>query len=266
MRVFTLINILIVLVLASCSTTAEKNAKQSSDKIAISEVEKSPEELLVDRIENAHAKNKFLGFEVVQFNMTVTFGGKERFDGLVTMRTDGSKIKMEDKAAIKYWDNKGVILVPDSGDKESALFTLLTWSYFFSAPYKLSDKGTHHENLGQMQLVGANYEVNKLSFGENVGESPDDWYMIYKDNHSDLLAAMSYIVTSGETSVEEAEKDPHAITYEAYVEVEGIPFASQWNFWTWNMKGELDKLLGSATINNIQLIKKAGDLFDLTAV
>ncbi len=106
------------------------------------------------------------------------------------------------------------------------------------------------------------FETGKLTFGENVGDSPDDWYIVYKEKESSLLAAMAYIVTAS-SSVEEAEEDPHAITYEAYTEVGGIPFATQWNFWTWNEQGELNKLLGSATISNIKFIKNSLDEFKI---
>ncbi|MDB4060624.1 hypothetical protein OAD50_05285 [Vicingaceae bacterium] len=84
--------------------------------------------------------------------------------------------------------------------------------------------------------------------------------------NSDLLAAMAYIVTGGETSVEDAEKTPHVITYEAYVEVKGVPVATQWNFWTWNQAWEMNKLLGSATVSNVDFLEKAGDTFNFTKV
>jgi len=104
-----------------------------------------------------------------------------------------------------------------------------------------------------------------MTFEKGIGDTPEDWYIVYKDRNSDLLAAMAYIVTSGEKTVEEAEKDPHVITYEAYTEVGGIPFATQWNFWTWNEAGEMNKLLGSATVSNIEFTEKEGDMFQLTA-
>ena len=52
-----------------------------------------------------------------------------------------------------------------------------------------------------------------MTFDRGIGDAPDDWYVVYKDNNSDLLAALVYIVTGGGTSVEVAEEDPHTITY-----------------------------------------------------
>lgn len=216
---------------------------------------------LVASIEAAHQKSKFDQMEAVQFDLNLIFGGKTRFEGTVIMTPNGSKIRMQDSSNTMLWDGEKSMILPDTTNEPGAQFALLTWSYFFAAPYKLSDNGTAHEYLGMKPLGDQQYAATKLTFGENVGQSPDDWYVVYKDQDSDLLAAMAYIVTAGGTSTQEAEKDPHAITYEAYSEVDGIPFATQWNFWSWNNAGEMNKLLGSATISNIKFIKKTDKLF-----
>ena len=186
-------------------------------------------------------------------------------NGRVYLLTVGSKIKIEDATGLKYWDGNNAMVLPNEENNEKARFDLLTWSYFFTAPYKLSDPIVKQEFLGKSRLGDADYEANKMTFEKGIGDTPEDWCIVYKGNNSDLLAAMAYIVTSGETSIEEAEKDPHLITYKGYTEVEGIPFATQWNFWTWNEAGEMNKLLGRATVSNIEFTKKAGDMFQLTA-
>jgi hypothetical protein len=246
----------------ACSTPAEKMKSVESQVEAQLELT-DPEQLVAD-IESVHQKNTFKSFEVVEFDLNLVFGGKKRFEGRIYMMTDGSRVKMEDSSSTKLWDGNKAMVLPDTLDNESARFTLLTWSYFFAAPYKLSDPGTKHEFLGQLPLAESEFSANRMTFGNGVGDTPDDWYVVYKDNNSDLLAAMAYIVTGGGNSVEEAEKDPHAITYEAYTEIGGIPFATQWNFWTWTKEGKMNKLLGSASVSNIRLVKKAGDLFRST--
>lgn len=259
--------ILAVLLLAmsvSCTNSTDKSKAVEEETIE-GGVKISDTENLVAAIESAHQKSMFNSYQAIQFEFNLNFGGKERFNGRLYMLIDGSKIKMEDASTVKYWDGSKAMVLPSKENNEKARFDLLTWSYFFSAPYKLNDPGTNHEYLGEIPLGDSKFEANKLTFDKGVGDTPDDWYIIYKDKSSDLLAAMAYIVTSGGTDVEEAEKDPHLITYEAYDVVNGVPFATQWNFWTWTKEGEMKKLLGSATISNIQFIKKAGDIFDLTA-
>ncbi len=256
---------LFVVLAIACSNPAEKTKKVDTNSENVEEKQLSDAQKLVAGIEQIHRKHVFESFDAVQFDLNLTFGGKERFDGRISMRTNGSAIKTENNNSIKLWNGTKAMVLPDTLNNESARFGLLTWAYFFAAPYKLNDPGTKHEFLGQLQLGESELEANKLTFNKGIGDTPNDWYIVYKDENSDLLAAMAYIVTSGETDLEEAEKDPHVITYEAYVEVGGVPFATQWNFWTWNQEGEMDKLLGNATVSNIEFIKKAGDLFNLTA-
>lgn len=259
-------NILIILlcsvVVSSCKSEQAKDKKE--DKTP-DKVEQTKADSLVSAIEKAHGKSVFDKKELVQFDLNLFFGGKSRFEGTILMTPDGSLIKMQDSSTVMIWDGKKAFIVPDSADDAGARFALFTWSYFFAAPYKLSDEGTKHEYLGEQPLGDMTFLANKLTFKENVGDSPDDWYILYKDKNSDLLAAMAYIVTYGGTSKSEAEEDPHLITYEAYSEIEGIPFATQWNFWTWNKKGEMKKLLGNATISNIKFIKKADVSFETPA-
>ena len=263
-QIFT---VLIIALTFACTNPAEKANKAQGapledikDEVVLTDAEK-----LVLSIEEAHRKNLFTTNEAIRFELNLVFGGKQRFNGHITMLTDGSAILMKDTNGIKAWDGEKAVVLPILEEDENSKFDLLTWSYFFTAPYKLSDPGVNQKFLGKRRLGESEFEANRMTFAKGIGDTPDDWYVIYKDIDSDLLAAMAYIVTSGGTSVEEAEKDPHVITYEGYTEVVGIPFATQWNFWTWNEEGEMNKLLGSASVSNIEFIKKAGDMFNLTA-
>jgi len=256
----------VALMLACSSPKKKSNTAQGANQEDFTKMEVLTDaQRLVASIEKAHRKDLFELNEAVQFDLKLEFGGTERINGRVYLLTGGSKVKIEDVNGLQYWDGSKAMVLPNQEDNEKARFDLLTWSYFFAAPYKLSDSGVNHEFIGETLLGGAEYRANKMTFEKGIGDTPEDWYIVYKDRNSDLLAAMAYIVTSGEKTVEEAEKDPHVITYEAYTEVGGIPFATQWNFWTWNEAGEMNKLLGSATVSNIEFTEKAGDMFQLTA-
>ena len=248
----------------ACSNPEKKKVTQEEEKVTEEATQLSEEQKLVSEIEQVHQKSLYSSYEVVQFDLNLTFGGKERFNGRMYVSTNGGKVKMEDAQGLRYWDGNKAMVLPNEENNEKARFDLLTWSYFFTAAYKLNDPGTNHEYLGSKVLGDGEYNSTKLTFNDGVGDTPDDWYIIYQDKNSGLLAGMAYIVTSGDTDIEEAEKDPHVITYEAYTDVTGIPFATQWNFWTWNMEGEMNKLLGNASISNVELIKSAGDMFKLT--
>ena len=119
--------------------------------------------------------------EVVQFDLQLNFGGKERFNGRVYVMISGAKIKMEDDSTLMFWNGEKAMVLPSTENNEKARFDLLTWSYFFTAPYKLSDPGTNHQFLGSSFLGGAEYDANKLTFDQGTGDTPEDWYIVYKD-------------------------------------------------------------------------------------
>jgi hypothetical protein len=239
-----------IVFLFSCVSTETKDVEE----------ELSQEEKFINSIEDAHNYESYNSKEVIQFDLNLVFGGKKRFEGTIQMTPSGGLVKMIDSSKTLVWDGNEAYSSDTS--YTGGRFGLLTWSYFFAAPYKLGDPGSQMKVLGSRNLNDLPYESGKLTFGEGVGDTPDDWYVVYKDEKSNLLAAMAYIVTAS-SSVKEAEADPHAITYEAYDLVYGIPFATQWNFWTWNEVGELNKLLGSASISKIQFRNMEEDMFTL---
>ena len=109
-------------------------------------------------------------------------------------------------------------------------------------------------------MNGENYLTHKLSFEAGTGDAPDDWYVLYADEDSQLLQVAAYIVTAGQ-SQEEAEEDPHAIEYLNYQTVDGVPFATEWKFWGWRTEEGLTDQLGSANVSNIKLLDDTGDVF-----
>jgi hypothetical protein len=102
-------------------------------------------------------------------------------------------------------------VAPASAKLERARFHLLTWPYFAALPMKLADPGAHLQLLGERSLRGKVYQAVRLTFDPGVGDTPEDWYVLYRDPSSGRLAAAAYIVTYGKSATA-ASKEPHAIT------------------------------------------------------
>lgn len=264
MRVKCLIISAIFILLIGCDQKAQIKS-ESSDSIEPVVPISAEAKAFVQSIEGKHQKELYDKKEVIQFDLDLKFGGKQRFLGKVNMTPNGGMVRMEDSLKVMIWDGQEAYLFPETSTYSKTRFDVLTWSYFFAAPYKLSDPGVNHHYLGNDRPLNQyNYAASQITFGEGVGDSPKDWYIAYKDKKEDLLVALAYIVTYN-TTIEKASEDPHAITYEAFIELEGIPFATQWNFWTWNWDGQLIKLLGTASLSNIKFMKKAEDMFQPSA-
>ncbi|ANW96576.1 hypothetical protein AXE80_09925 [Wenyingzhuangia fucanilytica] len=210
----------------------------------------------IKAIEEAHHKTDFLNHKAVKFDILLKFRGKERLNATITLLTNSSKGLIEYKDGSKiYTIGDKVFYSPNFKNVKAVRFDAYTWSYFFMFPYKLSDQGTQWSEFGEHKLNQTVYNTQKLSFTAGTGDAPDDWYYVYSDQNNHLINTAAYIVTFGKT-VNKAESDPHAIKYDHYKEVEGIPIATNWTYWEWNKTSGISNQLGEATISNISFVNK----------
>jgi uncharacterized protein YgiM (DUF1202 family) len=232
-------------ILISCQQTTK-----STQKVGEVVVEKT----LPQKIESAHQKDAFLKNEAISFDAEIHFGGKEIFNANVTITTTSDIAKITYKNGDEIYVNQQNIFVSPSLEKNSGVrFHAYTWSYFFLFPYKLNDKGTKWNENFKTEESNNTLTTAKLSFEANTGDAPDDWYITYTSKEN-ILQHVAYIVTAGKTK-EEAESDPHAIKYNTYKNINGIPFATNWDFLEWNLNDGLTKKIGYGKISNIKFIK-----------
>ncbi len=207
-------------------------------------------EHFAESIEQSHQADVWYAKSAVQFEAVVAFGGNTILDATIIYDYHANRVRITLK--------NGVVMVFD-GDKAwvspadtkmpgpSPRFHLLTWPYFLALPFKLQDPGTHLAPWKQKHTA-------KLTFGEGVGDSPKDWYVLYRNPKTNTLDGTAYIVTYGK-SVDKAEADPHAVRYEKIVDVEGVKLATEWEFFNWSPEqGFHGDPLGHATLSNIQFI------------
>lgn len=246
-----LIYIMLCLAAFAC-TPAEKKQEASP----VTEVENPMPNDSRAGIQNAHGFLAFIDKEAVQFHLDLSFGGKKRADANILTTSNTSFVRMDHAdGRTLVGDGSLVLMAPDTIDYPRARFDIYTWSYFFALPFKISDPGTKWEDMGQKDLNGKMYDTGKLSFEAETGDAPDDWYIIYSDPETKLLHAAAYIVTYGKTK-EQAEKDPHAIVYTNYKEIDGIPFPMDWTFQSWRADSGLIDTLGHGKISDIKFISK----------
>lgn len=212
------------------------------------------EKNLSEKIEDAHQKNTFLKKEAISFDAEINFGGKEIFNATITITTssDIAKIKYKNGDEI-YVNQQDIYVSPSLKDNPGVRFHAYTWNYFFLFPFKLNDNGTKWDFNYTTDETDNTLTTAKLSFESNVGDAPDDWYITYT-NKENVLQHVAYIVTLSKTK-EAAEADPHAIKYNNYTNINGIPFATNWEFYEWNNKEGLTNKIGNANISNIKFVK-----------
>lgn len=259
-KIFLSFTFVTILSLISCKEEVKKEETtlQETETIETPTKEVTP---FTKDIETAHKKNDFLSKEAVSYTIVVKFGGQDYLDAKFTQSVDGTMIKMEkaDGETIIY-DGTEVYTNKADGDLGRARFDIFTWSYFFALPYKLNDNGTLWSDFTNKPFYGEEVPTGKLSFESNIGDAPDDWYVAYKNPNNNYLVGAAYIVSYGKGK-EKAEEEPHAVKYNNFTEVEGIPFSTDWTYHMWTNETGFGDLIGEAKLSNITFSKLNTEVF-----
>lgn len=259
-----LILLFLVLSIFSCKNTNSEEKISVEPNNGIGDGATPPQPLsFSENIEEAHNKAAFRMNEAVSFDIDLQFGGKQRLKGKVSMTTNSSRVRVDkaDGSSIIY-DGEHIAMTPESASAEGARFDIFTWQYFFALPFKLTDPGTVWEEGAMKTLDSVQYQTAKLSFKINVGDSPDDWYVIYQDPETKFLKAAAYIVTFN-VEKKEAEQNPHAIVYSDFEAVDQVSVARTWSFHNWNESEGFGEKLGEAKISNLQFFTPEADHFKI---
>lgn len=248
----TLLFGLIAIVSTSCKRSQTADSKQVEEqKIEPLQVLDSVMSARLQSLDSSYDKDAFMSLGLVSFDFTMVKDGNNISELSFTMLTDMSKIRMEykDGSSVLFTDNT-IYASPDVKDERRARFDILTWSYFFVLPYKLRDPGTKLEALPNRTYQDLDYQPFKLSFNK-VGDTPDDWYILYPNPKSGLLDFVTYIVTFSKT-VEEAEKNLGSIRYSNYMLKNGAHIPQIWGFHKWSDETGLGQQKVIAKITNIK--------------
>ena len=207
----------------------------------------------------AQGADKMPADKVVRTEITVEFGGKTPVDGTLTFTTGGGKSRLEQRdGTVGVFDGRHAWVA--GGKLPQARFNLRTWPYFALAPFKLGDAGATVKQTGQKTLDGKPYDTARMTFASGTGDSPDDWYVLYREPDSGRLKAMAYVVTYG--GKDPADAEPHAIIYGDFKTVDGVTLSTKWTFRHWSAeKGVYGDPIGHATLSDVKFVAPAPNEF-----
>lgn len=120
-----------------------------------------------------------------------------------------------------FFGKENLWVAPDKEayGKDEPQFYKNLWFYFFSLPFVAADQGVNQFDLESKTMGDVQYNGIKLTFGENVGDSPDDQYLLWLNAKSNQLEWINYSVTYW--NEENAEKYS-AIKYQEWQTVDGL--------------------------------------------
>ena len=233
--------------------------KEQKSNVVVSEVmsniiSDSNHPSFVTDMEFAHEKGNVYDNEMICFNLDMTFGkNKSQMKIFTTPNSSAIRVDKQNGISTIMIDGK-TYTNADKSEWESERFGIYTYQYFFMAPYKFSDPGTKWEKKAPMEINGTMTNMAKLTFEDGTGDSSNDWYMVHSNPESNLVDHIGYIVTGGGTSIKEAEKHAHAISYINYIQVGGVPISSRWLFSDYSQETGIGKKIGEGILHNIDFM------------
>ena len=118
---------------------------------------------------------------------------------------DGTQVWLNQKEADAYGGN--------------ARFYHNLYFYFYAMPFVLADDGINYEPVESKTLDGVKYGGVKISYGENIGDSPKDEYIVYYNQDTFDMEWLAYTVTY--RSNEKSDRWSY-IKYDEWMPVNGI--------------------------------------------
>lgn len=117
-----------------------------------------------------------------------------------TISLKDRRVKLEaDTWSIGY-DGTDVWLLQNEADayKGNARFYHNLIFYFYAMPFVLGDDGITYTEIPETVLVDKIYKGVKISYGSDIGDSPDDEYILFYDPQTYEMEWLGYTVTYGD--------------------------------------------------------------------
>ena len=130
-----------------------------------------------------------------------------------------------DTAGIAFgWDGQQAwVSQPDAEAlPRSPRFWALTPYYFVGVPFVLADPGVNLELAGEMTVEGRPMDLVRATFGEGVGDAPDDYYILLVDRETKRVGGVRYVVSYPGFFPEGGHGPEKLMTYDGEQTVAGI--------------------------------------------
>ena len=223
---------------------------------------------VVSATQGAHGLRAWWGKEVVVADVEIIFGGNTIVDGTFAFEAHGPRARYDRKDGVSIiFDGQTAWVTPAAAAAPKGRFHVLTWPWFIMAPFKMQGDGINLTDMKMAEVEGNAYNTVLQTFGEDMGDTPDDWYRFYINPKTHLVDAMSYIVTYGK-DFETANAKPSILKYFDYVDAAGAIISTRYEFWYWDAEkhatvGDAPKGIGS--ISNIRYKKSKQVDFNVPA-
>lgn len=249
MKVFYSV-LLVSLCLWSCSNKEVKNVKNSTNEVMEKPMVKSYPTAINNVFEAHGGMGKWNSFSTLTYKM-----GDSEPREKQTVDLKSRKIRIEkDKFNIGFDGTDVWVEALDTNTyKGDARFYHNLYFYFFAMPFVLGDDGTSYEETMSLTIDSVEYPGIKISYGNGVGDSPEDNYFLYYHPETKQATWLGYTVTYFEKKKSE---EIHYLHFESWKEVNGVSLPNVLHWYTLDENKMNKKSRGKVSFSDIDLSTK----------
>ena len=221
------IGILIFATLLIVSCKIEEKGEANDDEVAVTQVEETSYPEALGKVFDAHG-----GLSQWKTMHSLTYEikegeAKEKHSNTLKTR----KHLVEAKGHTIGADGKEVWLLDPEGDYEgNARFYHNLFFYFYAMPFILADDGINYAEAEPLTFADKTYSGLRISYGENIGDSPDDEYYLYYDLETFTMEWLGYTVTYGKDGKSDNVK---WIRYDDWKTINGLLLPNSMTWYTY---------------------------------
>jgi len=151
------------------------------------------------------------------------------------------------------WDGTRSWRFPDSVDiKYNTRFWALTPYYFAGMPFVFADKGVNLSLEDDAVYEGVTYNIVRATFGDGVGDAPDDYYVLYIHPDTGRLSAIRYVVSYPAYFKKGEHTQEKLMTYEGQQNIGGIVFPKKHRTFMWEADGSIGAYVTDITLSDVE--------------
>lgn len=135
------------------------------------------------------------------------------------------------------WTGDRAWVAPPDIEQPNPRFWALSGFYFQQIPFVFADPGVNYEALPDDSIDGTPHDMVRITFGDDVGDAPDDSYTLYLDKESGQLDAIRYTVTFGRDVDPDADLSETFFDYQDYVTVDSLTVPTRFEGYMYSEEG-----------------------------
>ncbi len=164
--------------------------------------------------------------------------------------------RLADKPDISFgWDGRQAWIKPAGADIDlNARFWALTPYYFIGVPFVLADPGVKLELDSQIEFEGSVYNQVRATFGEGVGDAPDDYYIVLINPMTQRVGGVRYIVTYPGFFPDGGHSEEKLMAYDGVKEVDGLRFMDSLRSFKMNKDGSVGEQVTKSTFSDVKFL------------